>query len=87
MCIRDRDLAKQNSIPLPKNTKYYHEADKFIRKYYTPDKSNEGNESQQATFFYDSALENDGAEYLTENINDPYFKMYKKRAALIKQHV
>lgn len=82
-----RDLAKLNSISLPKNTKYYHEADKFIRKYYTPDKSNEDNESQQATFFYDSALENDSAEYLTENINDPYFKMYKKRTALIEQHV
>lgn len=82
-----RDLAKQNNISLPKNTKYYHEADKFIRKHYTPDKFDGNDKELQATSFYGSASENDSAEYLPENINDPYFKMYKKRAALIEQHV
>lgn len=82
-----RDLAKQNNISLPKNTKYYHEADKFIRKHYTLDKSDENNKGQQATSFYGGTSEKDSVEYLTENINDPYFKMYKKRAALLEQHV
>ena len=79
-----RDLAKQNNISLPKNTKFYHEADKFIRKHYTPDKLDK---NQQNSLFYSDSSENVDTEYLHENINDPYFKMYKKRVALLEQHV
>lgn len=82
-----RDLAKQNNISLPKNTKFYHEADKFIRKHYTPDKLDKNDKNQQNSLFYSDSSENVDTEYLHENINDPYFKMYKKRVALLEQHV
>lgn len=74
------DLAKRNDISLPKNTKYYHEADKFIKKYYCDEQ--DANDKTK--------LPNKPTKKFIKKENpsdDMYYNMYIRRLSMIEDSI